>query len=187
MLPPKQGLYDPRFEHDACGVSFVADLHGRPSHRMVELGLSSLCHLDHRGATNAEVNVGDGAGILIQVPDALIRDDVDFDLPDALPSPDGGAPVLAYASGIAFLPADEDDRAKAVSLLERIAVEEGLDVLGWRAVPTDPDGADVGSVARSAMPHFAQLVVAAPGRDVAGIDLDRRAWVLRKRVERQSA
>ena len=121
------------------------------------------------------------------MPDALIRDDVDFDLPDALPSPDGGAPVLAYATGIAFLPADEDDRAKAVSLLERIAVEEGLDVLGWRALPTDPDGADVGSVARSAMPHFAQLVVAAPGRDVAGIDLDRRAWVLRKRVERQSS
>jgi hypothetical protein len=78
--PAKQGLYDPRFEHDACGVAFVVDMHGRRTHRMVELGLQSLCNLDHRGATNAEPNVGDGAGILIQVPDRFLREIVDFEL-----------------------------------------------------------------------------------------------------------
>src|SRR5215204_3049709 len=103
MLPSKQGLYDPRFEHDACGVSFVADLHGRASHRMVELGLQSLCHLDHRGATNAEVNVGDGAGILIQVPDRFLREVSDVDLP----------PAGSYATGIGFLPRDPEGEASA--------------------------------------------------------------------------
>ena len=105
MLPSKQGLYDPRFEHDACGVSFVADLHGRASHRMVELGLQSLCHLDHRGATNAEVNVGDGAGILIQVPDRFLRAVSGLDLP----------PAGEYATGIGFLPRDAVAEASARS------------------------------------------------------------------------
>ena len=82
-MPEKQGLYDPRFEHDACGVGFVADMHGRRSHEIVRLGLSTLCNLDHRGATNAEVNVGDGAGILVQVPDAFLRAVCDFELPAA--------------------------------------------------------------------------------------------------------
>ena len=82
-MPDKQGLYDPAFEHDACGVGFVVDMHGRPSHRMIELGISSLCHLDHRGATGAEANVGDGAGILIQVPDRFLRAVVDVELPPA--------------------------------------------------------------------------------------------------------
>ena len=100
--PPRQGLYDPRFEHDACGVGFVADMHGRRSHELVQLGLSTLCNLDHRGATNAEANVGDGAGILLQVPDRFLREIVGFDLP----------PAGAYACGIAFLPARRHRRAR---------------------------------------------------------------------------
>src|SRR5688572_32518800 len=123
--PAKQGLYDPRFEHDACGVSFVVDMHGRRSHRMVELGLQSLCNLDHRGATNAEPNVGDGAGIPIQVPDAFLRAVVDFDLPVA----------GAYATGIAFLPRDPESETAAMTGIEKIAASEGLQVLGWRQVP----------------------------------------------------
>jgi len=122
MLPIKQGLYDPRFEHDACGVSFVADLQGRRTHRMVELGLASLCNLDHRGATNAEPNVGDGAGILIQVPDRFLRGVVDFELPEA----------GAYATGIAFLPRDPEAEKAAMTGIDKIAASEGLQVLGWR-------------------------------------------------------
>ncbi|MEJ2859789.1 glutamate synthase large subunit [Actinomycetospora flava] len=183
----RQGLYDPAYEHDACGVGAVAHARGERSHAIVRDALAVLHNLDHRGAAGSEPTSGDGAGILVQVPDALLRATVDFELPEPQPSPDGGAPVLAYATGLAFLPADPDDRLKAISLLERIAAEEGLDVLGWRDVPVDPDGADVGSVARGAMPHFAQLAVAVPDRSVAGIALDRLAWILRKRVERQSA
>ena len=89
------GLYRPEFEHDACGVSFVVDMHGRRSHAMVRMGLQSLCNLEHRGASGAEPNTGDGAGILIQVPDRLYRQVVDFALPEA----------GRYATGIAFLPA----------------------------------------------------------------------------------
>jgi glutamate synthase (NADPH/NADH) large chain len=91
-----EGLYDPRFEHDACGVSFVADLRGRRSHRIVELGLSALCNLDHRGALGADEGTGDGAGILIQVPDRFFRSVVDFELP----------PAGYYGTGMAFLPQD---------------------------------------------------------------------------------
>src|SRR5882762_8303998 len=126
-LPPAQGLYDPRFEHDACGVSFVVDMHGRPTHRMVELGLASLCNLDHRGATNAEPNVGDGAGILIQVPDGFLREVVDFELPAA----------GAYAVGMAFLPRDPQAETAAMTAVEKIAAAEGLQAVGWRAVPVD--------------------------------------------------
>ncbi|MHC1557366.1 glutamate synthase large subunit [Actinomycetospora sp. C-140] len=182
----RQGLYDPAYEHDACGVGAVAHVRGEPSHAIVRDALVVLHNLDHRGAAGSEPTSGDGAGIMLQVPDALLRATVDVELPEPQPSPDGGAPLLAYATGLAFLPADPDDRAKAVSLLERIAAEEGLDVLGWREVPVDPDGADVGSVARGAMPYFGQVVVAAPDRSVTGIALDRLAWIVRKRAERQS-
>src|SRR5918999_5875350 len=95
-FPAPQGLYDPAFEHDSCGVSFVVDLQGRASHRIVELGFRALCNLDHRGAKGAEPNTGDGSGLLIQVPDRFLREVVDFPLP----------PAGAYAVGIAFLPAD---------------------------------------------------------------------------------
>src|SRR5713101_6463478 len=91
-----QGLYDPAFEHDACGVSFVVNVKGRPSHEIVQLGLGALCNLQHRGASGSEVNTGDGAGILIQVPDRFLRDVAGCELP----------PAGAYATGIAFLRAD---------------------------------------------------------------------------------
>src|SRR5688500_14928378 len=126
MLPAPEGLYDPRFESDACGVGFVADMHGRRSHRLLRLGRSTLCNFDHRGATGAEADVGDGAGILLQVPDAFLRHEIDFELPEA----------GAYAVGIAFLPKGDaaEDAANAV---EKIVATEGLRVLGWRDVPVD--------------------------------------------------
>src|SRR3954469_24171381 len=113
-LPVQQGLYDPAFEHDACGVGFVVDMHGRASHRMIELGISSLCHLDHRGATGAEANVGDGAGILVQVPDKFLRAVVEADLP----------PAGAYAVGCAFLPKDAEECALAMASIEKIVGDE---------------------------------------------------------------
>src|SRR6476659_2232401 len=186
-VPAKQGLYDPANDKDACGVAFVADARGRRSRAIVAQGLTALHNLDHRGAAGSEPNSGDGAGILTQIPDALLRAEVEFDLP----------PMGEYAVGIAFLPTDEAECAARVEDVARIAAEEGLTVLGWRDVPVDPDGADVGPTARAVMPHFAQLFVAetmaARADETAfggtrvcnGVTrLERRAFVLRKRAER---
>ncbi|MFE7325142.1 glutamate synthase large subunit [Streptomyces sp. NPDC057565] len=168
--PAQQGMYDPRNEHDACGVGFVATLTGVASHELVEQALTVLRNLEHRGATGSEPDSGDGAGILLQVPDTFLREEVPFDLPEA----------GAYAVGIAFLPAD--DSAEAVQKLEKIAAEEGLKVLGWREVPVTPDF--LGNGARATMPEFRQLFVA--DGTSAGIALDRKAFVLRKRAEREA-
>ena len=101
--PGPQGLYDPAYEHDACGVGAVADTRGVAGHAIVRDALVVLHNLDHRGAAGSEPTSGDGAGIMLQVPDALLRATVDFALPEPRTSPDGGAPVLAYATGLAFL------------------------------------------------------------------------------------
>src|SRR4051812_46628035 len=176
-MPDKQGLYDPAFEHDACGVGFVVDMHGRPSHRMVELGISSLCHLDHRGATGAEANVGDGAGILVQVPDRFLREVVDAELP----------PAGSYAVGCAFLPRDAGEHAAAIDAIEKIVADEDLRVVAWRDVPTDDSM--IGQMARDAMPTFKQLFLASAEGTTArsGIELDRRVFIARKRIERETA
>src|SRR3954465_13672811 len=143
-VPSATGLYGPANDRDACGVAFVADARGRRSRRIVSAGLTALHNLDHRGAAGSEANSGDGAGILTQVPDALLRASVDFDLP----------PVGEYAVGIAFLPADESERPAVVDGVARLAAEEGRTVLGWRELPVDPEGADLGPTARRVMPHF---------------------------------
>ena len=104
-LPPAQGLYDPRMEHDSCGVNFVCHLHGVATHRIVQLGIGALCKMQHRGALGAETNTGDGAGLLIQVPDDFYRQVVPFDLPEA----------GRYATGIAFLPQGDDPAAQAAT------------------------------------------------------------------------
>jgi glutamate synthase (NADPH/NADH) large chain len=184
-IPGKQGLYDPATEQDSCGVAMVADIQGRRSHDIVTDGLSALTNLDHRGASGAEPTTGDGAGILVQLPDGLLRETVSFALPEA----DEHA-RHRYAAGIAFLPEDEDQRRKAIELTERIAGEESLDVLGWRELPVEPEFAGIGAGARSVMPHFAMLFVAgkpdAEGRRPSGIDLDRLAFCLRKRAEHET-
>ncbi|MGQ0617434.1 MAG: glutamate synthase large subunit [Acidimicrobiia bacterium] len=169
-LPSRQGLYDPALEHDACGVAFVVDMNGRPSHRMVQLGLSSLCHLDHRGATGAEVNTGDGAGILVQVPDRFLRAVVDFELPRR----------GHYAVGTAFLPRDTGARESAKERFGAIADSEGLEVAGWRPVPHDHSM--IGVMARDVMPVFEQAFLTGAG----GLDLERRAFMVRKRIEHET-
>ncbi|MFM8848076.1 MAG: glutamate synthase large subunit, partial [Actinomycetota bacterium] len=170
--PSAHGLYDPRFEHDACGVSFVADIGGRASHDIVARGLGALCNMEHRGATGAEADTGDGAGVLIQVPDAFLRAVVDFELPAR----------GSYVVGMAFLPAAETDAEKAQSSIESIVADEGLAVLGWRSVPTDPS--TLGSGARAVMPTFKQVFIVDP-RGASGIELDRRVFVARKRIEHE--
>ncbi|MFD9208862.1 glutamate synthase large subunit [Streptomyces sioyaensis] len=170
--PAQQGMYDPRNEHDACGVGFVATLTGEASHALVEQALTVLTNLEHRGATGSEPDSGDGAGILLQVPDAFLRDEVTFELPEA----------GAYAVGIAFLPSDAQEAAKAVSRIETMAGEEGLDVLGWRVVPVAPQL--LGNGARATMPAFSQLFVG-DGKST-GLALDRKAFALRKRAEREA-
>ncbi len=171
-LPAAQGLYDPGFEHDACGVAFVIDMHGRITHERVEQGLTALCNLEHRGASGSEVNTGDGAGITIQVPDRFFRDVVGFTLP----------PMGSYATGIAFLPVNEQDAAKVTAQLDEIAASEGVTVLGWRDVPTDPSM--LGATAAAAMPAFRQWFISRDG--TSGIVLDRWAYVIRKRVEHET-
>ncbi|MFM8482323.1 MAG: glutamate synthase subunit alpha, partial [Actinomycetota bacterium] len=168
--PGAYGLYDPRFEHDACGVSFVADMHGRASRSIVQLGLGALCNMEHRGATGADADTGDGAGILMQMPDRFLRSVVDFALP----------PVGSYVAGLAFLPADAAEATVVRRQIEAIVTAEGLRVLGWREVPTD--ASTLGASARAVMPAFAQLFLDDPAGSV-GIDLDRRVFVVRKRIE----
>ena len=170
--PGPIGLYDPRNEHDSCGVSFVAHLKGVRSNDLVLTGLKALTNMEHRGATGAEPDSGDGAGILLQVPDAFLRAVVDFELPAA----------GAYAAGIAFLPDDPIAREKAIAAIETTVDEVGLRVLGWRDLPTNPDC--LGQTARAAMPTFKQLFVSDPA-GATGIDLDRMAFVARKRSRRE--
>ncbi|MGA9309086.1 MAG: glutamate synthase large subunit [Pseudonocardiaceae bacterium] len=169
---PAAGLYDPAYEHDACGVAFVADLAGRRDHGIVQKALTALRNLEHRGARGGEPDTGDGAGILIQVPDGFFRQVVDFELPQP----------GRYAVGTAFLPDDDVAEAAVMAAVEDIAVQEGMRVLGWRQLPVQPEG--VGPTARSAMPRFQQLFLASPvaGHET-GLELERRVYCVRKRAE----
>src|SRR5215475_7133015 len=165
------GLYDPRFEHDACGVGMVADLSGRRMHSTVAQALSVLRNLDHRGAKGADPDTGDGAGILTQIPDEFFRAVCRFSLP----------PAGYYAAGLAFVPPAAG--AGAMRRIEQLAALESLVVLGWREVPCDP--AACGTGARTVMPRMLQLFVASQ-RGERGIDLDRRTFCLRKRAEHET-
>src|SRR5215211_4235547 len=164
-----RGLYNPAFEHDACGVAMVADMHGRRTRDIVDKAITALVNLEHRGAQGAEPHTGDGAGILLQVPDDFLRAVVEFDLPE----------YGSYATGIAFLPQSSKDAAAACESVEKIAEAEGLQVLGWRKVPTDDSS--LGALARDAMPTFRQVFLAG----ASGMDLERRAYVIRKRAEHE--
>ncbi|MGV9192985.1 glutamate synthase large subunit [Microbacterium sp. MC2] len=176
-LPAKQGMYNPAFEKDACGLAMVATLRGTPGHDIVSLALTALRNLEHRGAIGSDAGTGDGAGILTQMPDAFLRAVVDFELPA----------VGEYAAGIAFLPLADDARAELKAAIEKLAAAEGLTVLGWRVVPTDE--AQLGKLAYDARPALEQLFLSRPAIGgapaMSGVELDRRTYRLRKRAQHE--
>ena len=165
--PNAVGLYDPANEHDACGVAMVATLNKLPTHEIVSKALTALRNLEHRGASGAEVDSGDGAGILIQIPDKFYRSVVNFDLPKA----------SEYATGIFFVNPGETGYQESI---EKIAKEEGLKVLGWRDVPINSKS--LGKTAISVMPEFKQIFISG-GKNENDLVLERMAFCLRKRVE----
>ena len=176
--PQAQGLYDPAFDKDACGLAMVATLRGTPGHDIVEKALAALRNLEHRGAVGSDAGTGDGAGIITQIPDGFLRDVVEFELPAQ----------GTYAVGIAFLPSDSGERAAEKAQIEAIAAQEQLHVLGWREVPHRPEV--IGETARETMPAFEQLFVrstaaTSKGQHLSGIELDRLTFRLRKRAERE--
>ncbi|HSZ42090.1 MAG TPA: glutamate synthase large subunit [Trebonia sp.] len=174
MVPAaSDGLYDSRFEHDACGVGFVADLAARGGHDVVARALRVLCNLEHRGAAGADPDTGDGAGILTQIPDKFFRAVTGIELPEA-----GG-----YAAGLAFLPADQAKRAQVLARIADLAVDEGLVILGWREIPVNL--AACGAGARAALPYMAQLFIAGADAET-GMDLERMAFCFRKRADHEA-
>ncbi|HXJ80162.1 MAG TPA: glutamate synthase large subunit [Candidatus Methylomirabilis sp.] len=173
-LPPAQGLYDPAHEHDACGVGFVVDITGRPSHAVVDQALTVLKNLLHRGACGCEVNTGDGAGILIQMPHAFLMRECSR-LGIALPAPGH------YGAGLVFLPHEPAERAECQRMLERMVVEEGQRVLGWRDVPSDDS--PIGPSARSVEPVFKQIFIGRAPTVPDRAAFERKLYVIRKRAE----
>jgi len=174
-LPERQGLYDPRFEHDACGVGFVCNIDGRPSHGIIQRGLQVLVNLTHRGATGADSETGDGAGILIQVPHAFLERECAV-LGIRLPEPG------EYGVGAVFLPEDAASRARCERVLEQAVGEERQHFLGWRDVPTHAE--HIGETARKGLPRIRQMFVLRG----AGLDapaFERKLFVIRKRAELQ--
>ncbi len=174
-LPPAQGLYSPSFEHDACGVGLVADIRNRASHATVRDGLRILINLTHRGATGADACTGDGAGILVQMPDAMLRERTAV---RGLRLPEPGD----YGAGLIFLPPDVDQRQACMDAIERIVRSEGLEFLGWRTVPVNPDV--LGEIARRAMPAIRQMFIGRGTVVAPGPAFERKLFVVRKVIER---
>ncbi|MBI3028922.1 MAG: glutamate synthase large subunit [Candidatus Rokubacteria bacterium] len=173
-LPPAQGLYDPAHEHDACGVGFVVDMKGRRSHAIVTQALSVLKNLLHRGACGCEVNTGDGAGILIQMPHAFLSRECSR-MGITLPAPGW------YGAGLVFLPTDPAQAARCRQIFEEIILQEGQTLLGWRDVPTDDS--PVGPTARAAEPVIRQIFIGRNGGIHDDRQFERTLYVIRKRVE----
>ena len=176
-LPPAQGLYDPRGEHDACGIGFVANIKGQKSHDIIVKGIQVLINLTHRGACGCDPETGDGAGVLIQIPHKFFTREcakLGFTLP----------PAGEYGVGMVFLPVEPHARLRTEGIVERIVVEEGLSVRGWRDTPIN--GAAIGRVARNSQPYIQQIFVAR-GKGMTEDQLERKLYVVRKRAEAEIA
>jgi len=175
QLPPKQGLYDPAYEHDSCGVGFVAHIKGQRSRQIVLDAEEVLRNMDHRGACGCEANTGDGAGILTALPHQFLQKVVQVDLKLKLPAPG------RFAAGNVFLPKLENERAKCKQVVEEIIAAQGQRLVGWREVPTDKQAANIGPTAQASEPHIEQLVVAA-GNGVEGDAFERQLYLIRKQA-----
>jgi len=172
-LPAKQGLYDPAYEHDACGIGFVVNINGEPSHDIVLKGLEILVNLQHRGACGCDSETGDGAGVLIQIPHVFFAKEA-ASLGFSLPCPG------EYGIAMCFLPVEHQQRLTCEGLLEKISREEGLTVLGWRDTPVQVDA--IGRVARASQPYIEQFFVGCPS-GLPADEFERKLYMVRKRVE----
>jgi len=174
-LPKKQGLYDPAFEHDSCGVGFVCDMKGTISHNIVAQGLEVLNRLAHRGATGSDPKTGDGAGILIQIPHEFFAKEcksIDIDLPDR----------GEYGTGLVFLPIDEKDRKFCKDIILRVIKKEGFKLIGWRKVPVNDS--NIGAIAKSTQPAIEQPFIKKVSSKTLGLlDFERALYVIRKESE----
>ncbi len=174
-IPAKQGLYDPTNEHDACGVGFITHIKGQCSHQIVVDALTMLHNMDHRGACGCEANTGDGAGILVSIPDLFMRKTTRHDLGIELPEPG------CYGVGNIFLPAQPEDRAYCKQQLEYFIAQQGQTLLGWRSLPTDADKADIGFSARQTEPTIEQVFIGAD-RNLDESGFRRQLYLLRKQA-----
>src|SRR5579864_1695949 len=172
-LPARQGLYDPAHEHDACGIGFVANIKGQKSHDIILKGIQVLINLTHRGACGCDPETGDGAGVLIQIPHKFFAREC-AQLGFSLPEPG------EYGVGMVFLPVEKPERLQCEGILERIAREEGLHVIGWRDTPID--GSAIGRVARNSQPYIEQIFIRR-GHEMTEDQLERKLYVVRKRAE----
>ncbi|MEZ5476093.1 MAG: hypothetical protein R3E95_00895 [Thiolinea sp.] len=171
-LPPAQGLYDPAYEHDACGMGFVAHLKGEKSAQIVQQALKVLTHMEHRGACGCEENTGDGAGIMLQLPHKFLLKEcakLGINLPKA----------GDYAVGFAYLPQDDGMRADAISTFEGFVRQGGQTLLGWRDIPTNPD--PIGNTAKS-MPLMRMAFIQRSADVARGIDFERKLYLIRKQT-----
>ena len=174
-FPPPQGLYNPLHEHDSCGVGFVAQIDGKPSHDIIQSGLQILGNLMHRGAIGGDLKTGDGAGILFQIPDRFFRTEchsLDVDLP---------APG-SYGVGMIFLPSRAKVRQACIGMVEKVVASEGLKFLLWRSVPVESKA--ISGQAKKQQPVIEQVFIG--GNGSAGAALERKLYVLRKQLERQA-
>ncbi|HET8709932.1 MAG TPA: glutamate synthase central domain-containing protein, partial [Spongiibacteraceae bacterium] len=176
--PSEHGLYDPANEKDSCGVGFVADMKGRPSHSILLEADHALRRMDHRGGCGCEANTGDGCGILTAMPDKFFRKIAKAEFGVDLPARG------RYAVGNVFLPAIESEREKCKALVNKIIAEQGQKLIGWLELPVEPIKADVGPTATASMPTFEQLFIAA-GDGVEGEDFERQLYIIRKSSTRQ--
>jgi glutamate synthase (NADPH/NADH) large chain len=175
-VPPKQGLYDPRFEHDACGVGMVVNIDGKKSHDIVRQALTVLANLTHRGARGSEVNTGDGAGILMQVPHAFLKRKAErhgFTLPDP----------GQYGVGMVFMPPDVNHRRAIEIHFEKVIASEGQRVLGWRTVKVNNSA--IGNAARRAEPKMRMVFIARNPIITDDMAFERKLYVIRKRAENE--
>ncbi|MBD3275118.1 MAG: glutamate synthase subunit alpha, partial [Candidatus Marinimicrobia bacterium] len=174
--PDKQGLYDPKHEHDACGIGFVVNIKGEQSSKIVKQALDVLVNLDHRGACGCEPNTGDGAGILMQIPHKFLSKEcagVGVELPER----------GKYGVGMIFLPIEREDRRPVEKALEKIVEEEGQSVLGWRKVPTD--NMYLGATAKESEPVVRQIIIKKNKNIKSALDFERKLFVIRRRAERE--
>ena len=173
-MPEKQGLYSPEFEHDACGMGFVSHIKGRKSHQIVEQALEVLVNLSHRGASGSEENTGDGAGILIQLPDSFLRQQMET---EGVSLPEKGE----YGAGMIFLPREEEKREKVQAIVKEVVEETGQKLIGWRKVPVQT--AEIGKSALEVMPDFYQIFIEKSKEVEQGIDFERKLYLIRKKIE----